>query len=335
MKIYSIGEISKMVKISSDTLRYYDEIQLLNPDYINPSNNYRFYNENQVKELLYIMELKDCGFNLEEIKKILKLKDETKIKKLFEKKKIDLSVQSKKINSSIEIIEHKLKLMEDNYMKNKILIVDDAEFMRMMLKDILTKNGYDTIIEAENGADGIEKFKAEQPALVIMDISMPKMDGIDATREIKKIDSDAKIFMLSALGQPTFIAQSFIAGAVDFLVKPFQADFLVRFVQKHLTENVKLDIDEVKLWQAGDSKPYDVVKKIEFDSKKMERFTAKMQELLKECIDESSGINYGEMAAKLCINVVNDTTLNPMTIPSEEKLTQDGISSLVTRFTKG
>jgi len=88
--MYSIGEISKLVKISPDTLRYYDEIQLLNPDYINPSNNYRFYTEEQVKELLYIMELKDCGFNLEEIKKILKLSDGSKIEKLFEKKKADL-----------------------------------------------------------------------------------------------------------------------------------------------------------------------------------------------------------------------------------------------------
>ena len=105
--MYSIGEISKMVKISSDTLRYYDEIQLLNPDYINPSNNYRFYSEEQVKELLYIMDLKDCGFNLDEIKIIIKLTDETEMKRIFAKKESELLEQSKKINITLKKIRAK------------------------------------------------------------------------------------------------------------------------------------------------------------------------------------------------------------------------------------
>ena len=91
--MYSIGEISKMIKITSVTLRYYDEINLLTPDYINPSNSYRFYSEEQVKELLYIMDLKDCGFNLDEIKIILKLNNKTKIKQMLKQKQNELSNQ--------------------------------------------------------------------------------------------------------------------------------------------------------------------------------------------------------------------------------------------------
>jgi len=98
-----------MLKISLDTLRYYNEIQLFNPDYINPSNNYRFYSEEQVKNLLYIMDLKECGFNLDEIKIIINLNDKTEIKQIFEKKKTDLLDQIKKINLSIEKIEINIK----------------------------------------------------------------------------------------------------------------------------------------------------------------------------------------------------------------------------------
>jgi MerR family transcriptional activator of bmr gene len=95
-----------------DTLRYYNEIQLFNPDYINPSNNYRFYSEDQVKELLYIIDLKECGFNLDEIKVIIKLNDKTKMKLIFEKKETELLNQSKKINLSLEKIKTQFKIME-------------------------------------------------------------------------------------------------------------------------------------------------------------------------------------------------------------------------------
>ena len=94
-----------MLKISLDTLRYYNEIQLFNPDYINPSNNYRFYSDEQVNELLYIMDLKECGFNLDEIKIIIKLSDETAIKEMYVKKEAELLNQRKKIDLSLEKIK--------------------------------------------------------------------------------------------------------------------------------------------------------------------------------------------------------------------------------------
>ncbi|NLC68473.1 MAG: response regulator [Clostridiaceae bacterium] len=119
-------------------------------------------------------------------------------------------------------------------MDKKILIVDDAAFMRMMIKDILTRNGYHIIGEAENGARAIEKYKEMQPDLVIMDITMPEVDGIQAVKDIKKMDADAKIIMCSAMGQQAMVIESIQAGAKDFIVKPFQADRVVDAVRRIL-----------------------------------------------------------------------------------------------------
>ncbi len=114
------------------------------------------------------------------------------------------------------------------------MIVDDAAFMRMMIKDILTKNGYEIVGEAENGARAIDKYKELNPDLVIMDITMPEVDGIAAVREIKKINSDSKIIMCSAMGQQAMVIESIQAGARDFIVKPFQAERVVEAVKKVL-----------------------------------------------------------------------------------------------------
>lgn len=117
---------------------------------------------------------------------------------------------------------------------SKILLVDDAAFMRMMLKDILSKAGYDPIVEAENGLVAVEKYKEETPDLVIMDITMPEMDGIQAVKEIKKIAPSANIIMCSAMGQQAMVIESIQAGAKDFIVKPFQPDRVIEAVQKAL-----------------------------------------------------------------------------------------------------
>lgn len=119
-------------------------------------------------------------------------------------------------------------------MSNGILIVDDASFMRMMIKDILTKNNFNVLGEAENGVKAVEKYKELTPELVIMDITMPEMDGIQAVKEIKKINGDAKIIMCSAMGQQAMVIEAIQAGAKDFIVKPFQADRVVDAVKKVL-----------------------------------------------------------------------------------------------------
>ena len=119
-------------------------------------------------------------------------------------------------------------------MSKRILIVDDAAFMRMMLKDIITKNGYEVAGEAENGLKAVELYKELKPDLVMMDITMPEMDGIQAVREIKKIDPQAKIIMCSAMGQQAMVIESIQAGARDFIVKPFQAERIVEAIKKGL-----------------------------------------------------------------------------------------------------
>ncbi|MCL1924782.1 MAG: response regulator [Defluviitaleaceae bacterium] len=117
-------------------------------------------------------------------------------------------------------------------MSKNILLVDDAAFMRMMLKDILTKNGYTIIGEAENGIQAIEKFKELKPDLTILDITMPEMDGISAAKGIKAVDADAVIVMCSAMGQQSMVVESIQAGARDFIVKPFQTERVIEAVQK-------------------------------------------------------------------------------------------------------
>ena len=120
-------------------------------------------------------------------------------------------------------------------MAERILIVDDAAFMRMMVKDILTKNGYEIAGEAEDGKKAVELYKEEQPDLVTMDITMPEMDGITALKEIKGQYPDAKVIMCSAMGQQAMGVDAIQAGAKDFIVKPFQADRVIEAIQKALS----------------------------------------------------------------------------------------------------
>ncbi|MEG0296292.1 MAG: response regulator [Clostridium sp.] len=116
----------------------------------------------------------------------------------------------------------------------RVLIVDDAAFMRMMVKDILTKNGYEVVGEAANGIQAVELYKKESPDVVTMDITMPDMDGIQAVKEIKAFDPKAKVIMCSAMGQQSMVMDAIKAGAKDFIVKPFQADRVIEAIQKVL-----------------------------------------------------------------------------------------------------
>lgn len=117
-------------------------------------------------------------------------------------------------------------------MAKNILICDDAAFMRMMIKDILTKNGYNIAGEAENGAEAVEKYNELKPDLVLMDITMPEMDGIEALKKIKAGDPNAMVIMCSAMGQQAMVIESIQSGAKDFIVKPFQADRVIEAVKK-------------------------------------------------------------------------------------------------------
>ena len=117
-------------------------------------------------------------------------------------------------------------------MAKNILICDDAAFMRMMIKDILTKNGYGIAGEAENGAIAVEKYLETKPDLVMMDITMPEKDGIQALKEIRAKDPSASVIMCSAMGQQAMVIEAIQSGAKDFIVKPFQAERVLEAVKK-------------------------------------------------------------------------------------------------------
>jgi len=106
-------------------------------------------------------------------------------------------------------------------MPRSVLVVDDAAFMRMMLRDILGGEGY-VVHEAVNGRDAVEKYASVHPDLVTMDITMPEMDGLEAIRRIRREDPGARVLVVSAMGQQQLIVEALEAGALDFVVKPFQ-----------------------------------------------------------------------------------------------------------------
>ena len=105
---------------------------------------------------------------------------------------------------------------------SKALVVDDSAFMRAQLKQLLGKAGHEVICEAENGIDCLEKYKAYHPDFVTMDITMPEMDGITALKELKKINPDVPVIMISAMGQQSMVVDAITAGALNFIVKPFK-----------------------------------------------------------------------------------------------------------------
>ncbi|OEH85026.1 histidine kinase [Desulfuribacillus stibiiarsenatis] len=116
----------------------------------------------------------------------------------------------------------------------RVLVVDDAAFMRMSIRTMLERNGYEVVGEAENGAVGVKKYQELQPDIVTMDITMPEMTGLEALIEIRKIDPQAKVVMVSAMGQQTMVKDAIINGAKSFIVKPFQEEHVVQTFQSIL-----------------------------------------------------------------------------------------------------
>ena len=119
-------------------------------------------------------------------------------------------------------------------MAKRILITDDALFMRVTLKNILTQNGYEVCGEAQNGLEAVQLFKDLKPDLVTMDITMPEMDGLEALKKIREIDPNARVVMCTAMGQKNMVVDAIQSGAKDFIVKPFQPDRVVDALNKLL-----------------------------------------------------------------------------------------------------
>lgn len=119
-------------------------------------------------------------------------------------------------------------------MKARVLIADDASFMRQMIREIIEPEGYEVVGEATNGVEAIERYTELTPDIVTMDIVMPKQSGLDAVKEILKLAPDAKVVMCSALGQESLVMEALQAGARDFIVKPFKADNVLATLAKTL-----------------------------------------------------------------------------------------------------
>ena len=112
----------------------------------------------------------------------------------------------------------------------RILIVDDSKTSRKFLRNMLEQAGHEIVAEAVDGAEGVEKFKIYRPDITTMDITMPEMSGLEAVKGIKKIDSNAKILMVSAMGQESLVREAIINGAKGFIVKPFKEEYLIKAI---------------------------------------------------------------------------------------------------------
>jgi two-component system chemotaxis response regulator CheY len=114
----------------------------------------------------------------------------------------------------------------------RVLVADDASFMRQIIRDILESDGHEVIAEAADGVQAVDEFKKHHPDIVTMDIVMPKRSGIDAVKGILELDATARVVMCSALGQETLVTEALQAGAIDFIVKPFKPDAVLKTLRK-------------------------------------------------------------------------------------------------------
>jgi two-component system chemotaxis response regulator CheY len=227
--VYTIGEISTIVKISANTLRYYDEIGLLKPSLIKNSNQYRYYSDEQIKDITFILELKQYGFTLYEIKGLIENRNDHKLKCMLEEKRTKLYKEIDRLKDNSILLEKRIsEIIKANSLKmkgEKVLIVDDLALARIMIKNIIEEYGYTVIGEASNGQEAISAYEELEPDVVIINIIMPKMDGIDATKEIIKKHKNAKIIMCSEINNAAIIQESIKAGAVGFITKPLSVNF--------------------------------------------------------------------------------------------------------------
>lgn len=230
--MYTIGELSKVVKVSVDALRYYDEIGLLKPHHVDPSSRYRYYSSDQVNEMIFIMELKRYGFSLDAVRELLDCRDSNRLRDIYQTKMQQLLAERNQLEDSIQLLQKQMNRWGDgNVMeKQSVLIIDDVAFMRQILQEILEKHGFKVVGVAADGEAGVSMYNTLKPELVVLDIGMPGIDGIEVLRRIRQCEGEAdttRIVMCSAKATASMIASCLKEGADDFVAKPFQAEYLI------------------------------------------------------------------------------------------------------------
>lgn len=239
--MYTIGEVGKMMQVSANTLRYYDEIGLLRPEMVKDENQYRYYSKEQLDDISLIMELKEYGFTLKEIKKYLKDgRNGAELKAKLQEKRFDIVHQIEKLKTTNKLLEIRIESSETKEVelgKKRVLIVDDVEFMKDMQEKILEEYGFVVAGKACNGIEAVEQYKILKPDAVIMDIVMPEMDGIDALRSIKNLDKDAKVIMCSGKNYLEVVKEALETGALGFVPKPFMAQNLIEELNEIFDQN--------------------------------------------------------------------------------------------------
>lgn len=116
----------------------------------------------------------------------------------------------------------------------RVLVVDDAAFMRLVIRKLLEKNGFEVVAEAENGEVGVQRYKEFRPDIVTMDITMPQLNGIEALKAIREFDNKAKVVMVSAMGQEAMVKEAIMYGAKSFIVKPYKEEQVIETLTKIL-----------------------------------------------------------------------------------------------------
>ncbi|MBD3920547.1 response regulator [Paenibacillus sp. PR3] len=232
--MYKIGELSEMTGLQTDTIRYYEKIDLLKPSRVDPNNGYRYYSNDNAKRLFAIIEWKKYGFSLDTIRELMQCTDNERLREVFGHKLKQLDMERNQLDKTMRILQQRFNaMMEDSTMgRNRVLLIDDSAFMRMMQTDGLNKHGYEVVGEAEEGEAGIKQFETLSSDLVVIDIGLPDMDGVAVARTIREMDKGVHIVMCSARGHISQIVASLQAGADEFVVKPFQMETLVAAAER-------------------------------------------------------------------------------------------------------
>lgn len=237
--MYTIGQISKLVNITPNALRYYDEISLVKPSEQDKFSGYRYYTKEQVKDLLLIQEYKYYGFSLNEIKDLLNQNEKALLSALTNKLKIlqenyeDEGMRIKIIQRKLSDLNMKNDITRKDDMDKLILLVEDVAFERMLMKEILVSHGFTNIVECSNGKEAVEKYDKVHPDLVVTGITMPIMDGLYAMKLIKEKHKEAKAIFCSYMSQLFILPIALKSNACfDFIPKPIEANRLISSIIK-------------------------------------------------------------------------------------------------------